>query len=225
MNRSLTRITATALFAFAAVLATNASADFEVTAPDGRRVLLKDNGTWSYVGAADKQAQGSPGAKASAAAPAKESTAKGAPASGASAQDTAKEKVIVEKKPQGELLLQVARKIDTGRNCAFALQLVNKMPYEVGSLVLYFSAYRPDGVLYATETTGLQFGSLRPGNSQVRQVQFQGIGCGDIARVQVSGGDRCTMGELHRMSDQSEHKGKCLERVRVVGSDVVRFEK
>jgi hypothetical protein len=107
----------------------------------------------------------------------------------------------------------------------FGLQLVNKLSYEVTSLVLYFSAFRPDGVLYGTETPGSQFGSLKPGNTQRRELEFRGIGCSDIARLQVSGGDRCTMGDLHRWSDIAEVKGQCLARVKVVESSLVKFEK
>jgi hypothetical protein len=188
MKERLWTTAAIVVFALGATCAIAASADFEVTAPDGRKVLLKGDGTWSYV----------------------EATAK---------KEGAKEK------SEGELLLLLSRQTDFGKNCAYALQLVNKMPYEVTSLVLYFSAYRPDGVLYATETPGSQFGALKPGNSQMRQVEFQGIGCKDIARVRVSGGDRCTMGDLHRWVDQSEYAGKCLERVKVVESKVVRFDK
>ena len=57
---------------------------------------------------------------------------------------------------------------------------------------------------------------------QRREFEFTGIACQDIARVQVVGGDRCEMGDLHRFSDL---KGQCLERVRVVSSDLVRFDK
>ena len=32
-----------------------AQADFELTAPDGRRILLKDDGTWRYVQAKEKE--------------------------------------------------------------------------------------------------------------------------------------------------------------------------
>jgi len=173
----------------AVMLSLAAHADFELSAPDGRRVLLKENGTWAYVETKDKNS--------------------------GDAKD----------RKDGELLLLLERKIEAGKNCRFGLQLVNKLPYEVGSLVLHFSAHRANGVLYATESTGTQFGSLRPGNSQSRQVEFTGITCQDIARVQVVGGDRCTMGELHRFTDQSEHRGKCLARVTVVNSDVVRFDK
>jgi hypothetical protein len=187
MKKRLWIATATFVFAFGTAYAIAASADFEVTAPDGRKILLKGDGTWSYV------------------------------------EETKKEGSA--KQPDGELLLLLSRKIDRGLNCAFALQLVNKMPYEVGSLVLHFSAFRPNGILYATETPGSQFGSLKPGNSQIRQVEFQGIGCKDIERVQVTGGDGCTMGDLHRWVDRAEYRGKCLERVKVIESNVVRFEK
>ena len=188
MKKRLSMTTTLVALALGATCSIGAVADFELTAPDGRKVLLKGDGTWSYVEAAGKPA-------------------------------------ATKDKPEGELLLLLSRKTEVGVNCTFALQLVNKMPYEITSLVLYFSAYRANGVLYATETTGSQFGSLKPGNSQVRQVEFHGIACQDIQRVQVTGGDRCTMGELHRWVDQAEYAGKCLERVKVVESKVVRFEK
>jgi hypothetical protein len=175
-----------------------ASADFELTAPDGRRVLLKDNGTWTYVEAKDKER--------------------------AESKDNKDKKDSSDRK-DGALLLSLERKTELGRNCRFGVQLVNKLPYEVRSLVLHFSAYRGNGVLYATESTGSQFGSLKPGNTQMRQVEFAGINCSDITRVQVVGGDRCTMGDLHRWADQSEFKGKCLAQVTVVQSDLVRFDK
>src|SRR5688500_14455400 len=144
-----------------------AKAAFELTAPNGRRVLLKDNGTWAYVETQDKNRADDKG------------------------------------KQQGELLLTLERKIERDSNCQFGLQLVNNMPYEVNSLVLYYSAYRTNGTLYDTVSAGTQFGTLKPGSRQSRQIQFTGIACQDIARVQVGGGDRCDMGDLGRWSDQS----------------------
>jgi Protein of unknown function (DUF3157) len=193
MEKRLSMTTLIVLLALVTTSAFGASTVLELTAPDGRKILLKSDGTWSYVDELKKD-------------------------------DNAK-KPQVAKKPEGELLLLLSRKIDRGLNCAYALQLVNKTPYEIQSLVLHFAAYRPNGVLYATETPGSQFSALKPGNSQTRQVEFQGIGCQDIVRVQVTGGDGCTMGDLHRWVDRSEYQGKCLERVKVVESNVVRFEK
>jgi hypothetical protein len=75
-------------------------------------------------------------------------------------------------------------------------------------------------VVYETISTG--FFLIKPGDSQNREAQFQGIKCPDIARVQVGGGDRCVMGELDRYSIG---EGQCLAQVRVVSNDLMRFEK
>jgi hypothetical protein len=192
-------------------------AEQEVTTPDGRRVLLKDNGSWAYIETIPNDAQAQ-GAKP------KDTKATDAAAKDAKRKD-AKAQEAKNDRASGELLLLLDNKTEFGTACRFGLQLVNKLPYEVTSLVLSFSAYRPDGVLYATETPGSQFGSLKPGNAQHRELEFRGITCKEIARLQVSGGDRCTMGELHRWSDLEEVKGECLARVKVLESKLVRFDK
>ena len=102
------------------------------------------------------------------------------------------------------------------------MRLENKLPYEIRSLVPYYSAYRADGVIYNTSSGGQGFSSLRPGDSQRREIEFEGIPCNAISRVQVVGGGRCQMGELDKFSATSE---QCLARVRVVRSDLVRFDK
>jgi hypothetical protein len=63
---------------------------------------------------------------------------------------------------------------------------------------------------------------MRPGDTLIRDIDFNGITCQDIVRVQVAGGDRCDMGDLDKFSGV---KGQCLARVRVVESDLVRFDK
>ena len=161
-----------------------AGADFEVAAPDGRRILLKDDGTWRYVDSAARE-------------PSKEKPAEA-----------------------GEAVLSLERRTEVGPNCRFGLRLVNDFPYEIQSIVPEFAAYRASGVLYETVSVG--FASMKPGNTQYREILFRGIACNEIARVQVTGGDRCVMGDLDRFSSEP---GRCLARVRVVPSDLVRFEK
>ena len=165
-----------------------ARADFQLTDAQGRRILLKDNGTWSYVddsdGGADK-----------------------------SAETAAKTPTVL-----ADLQLMLRR--DAPAGCQFNLMLTNHLPYEVESLVLEFGAQRANGVVYASKSTG--FASVRPGNRASRSVVFEGIACQDIAKLQVLGGDRCEMGELNRFSDG---KGRCLALVRVVPSDLLKFEK
>lgn len=184
MRRQLWISAAMAFLLGALAPLSSARADFEVTGPDGRRILLKDDGTWRY-----REAAG---------------------------EDNSAEKPKV----TGEGVLSVERRVEEGPNCRFGLRLANNTNYEIHNIVPYIAAYRASGVLY--ETRGVGFFSIKPGNSLYREVVFQGITCKEIDRLQVTGGDRCVMGDLDRFSAEG---GRCLERVRVVASDLVRFEK
>lgn len=125
-----------------------------------------------------------------------------------------------EKKDEGEAVLSLEGRIAGNRICRFQFKLVNNLPYEVRSLVPEFSVYRANNVVYDSVFTGFSF--LRPGDSQMREARFNGIACEEVVRLQVGGGDRCEMGDLDKFSNA---KGKCLSLVRVVPSDVVRFDK
>jgi hypothetical protein len=184
MRQSLRRSIGIVLALGALSSAPVARADFEVTGPDGRRIVLKDDGTWRYVDAAVGQA--------------------------AKDGDGKKE----------EAVLSLLSRREAGPNCHFRLRLVNNLPYEIHNIVPTFVAYRANGVVYDSRTTG--FYSMKPGNNQERELRFQGITCAEIDRLQVTGGDRCGMGELTRFSPQV---GECLSRVRVVKSELLRFEK
>ena len=188
-------------FLLVAGMALARAADFEVTGPDGRRILLRDDGTWRYLDGKGK-------------APAK-----------ATMKDPGKEEPVAEvagDKPKalGEAVLLVERKTEVGSNCRFEVRLLNNLNYEIRSIAPTFSAHRASGIVYDSVLSTFQ--ALRPGESQVREVQFRGIACGDVARLQVGGGDRCVMGELDRWATEM---GQCLSRVRVVESDLVRFDK
>lgn len=181
-GRMLAR-TATALaLLLGLVLPHAARADFELTGPDGKRYLLKDNGTWQRVDAKDA--------------------------------DTTAAKV------EGEALLRLERRIERGNHCRLALTMVNNLPYEIGHIVPYLSVYRANGVVH--ETVSIAFQSIRPSDKVERSADFSRITCGEIARVQVSGGDRCEMGDLNKFSDV---KGQCLARVKLAPSEIVRFDK
>jgi hypothetical protein len=162
-----------------------AKADFELSDAQGRRILLKDNGTWTYVDAKEGV-------------PDKSQTAT----------------------PVAQAQLQLLLRRDAPAGCQFGLTLTNDLPNEIESLVLEFSAQRANGIVYMSKRMG--FGSVRPGNRASRPLVFEGIACQDIAKLQVLGGDRCEIGELNRFSDE---KGRCLALVRVVPSELVRFEK
>jgi len=161
-----------------------AMADFSAVAPDGRRVLLKDDGTWKYEVAGDGK--------------------------GASANE--------QRAPQA--VLQLEKMFQLGPQCRFELRLLNALPYEIVQLVPYFSAYRANGVMH--QSLGVGFQNVRPADSRKRDVDFVGISCSDIVRVQVVGGDRCEMGELSKFSLVN---GECLARLQVTPSELVKLEK
>ncbi len=173
------------VFGVLGVLAQIAHADFELTTPDGRQVVLQDDGTWHYRQEPSKDKSAAPGDK-----------------------------------PQGEAVLRLERKIDRGSVCSVVLSLRNQMPFEIRSIVPSLSAYRANGVVF--ETVSVAFLTIRPGGVQESGADFSGISCQDIARIQVLGADRCELGELTKFSDA---KGECLARVRVVASDLLRFDK
>lgn len=206
MNRSYWIIAAWALFAGMAIAY---AADFEVTGPDGRRILLKEDGTWRYVDKKGKESAREDAKKA---------------AKRLEKEDDEKEPVkeAAKEKPKalGEAVLRLERKTEIGSNCRFDVRLVNDLNYEIRSIAPTFSAHRASGVVYDSVLSTFQ--SVRPGDSQVREVQFRGIACGDVARLQVGGADRCVMGELDRWTAEL---GQCLTRVRVVESSLVRFDK
>jgi hypothetical protein len=185
MKRSGSLLLGGVLLVAGMMLSQPGRAAFEVTGPDGRRIMLYDNGTWRYL-------------------------------ANRSGQDDDKTKAA------GEAVLSLERKTERGNNCRYSLRLVNNFPYEIRNLVPFYSAYRANGVIHDTVASLSAFTALKPGDRQDRQIDFLGIACQDIVRVQVVGADRCEMGDLDKFS---EKKGECLARVRVVASDVVRFDK
>ena len=156
--------------------------DLVLTAPDGRKVVLKDNGTWSYVEA------------------------------------PANDKPAEYKGPQADVRLE--RKLERGLHCRLTFSLVNNLPYEITHVSPSFSVYRANGVLH--ESVSSAFQNVRPSDRIERSVDFSRITCAEISRVQLVGGDRCQMGELHKFL---EPNGQCLARLRAVPSDVLRFDK
>ena len=194
MIRLRTWLRACGLLACAALVLTLAvAADFEVTGPDGRRILLKDDGTWRYVDGKDK---------------------------GSSKELPRQLRPKKSRKWPARRVLILERRVEAGGACMFGLRIVNGFPHIIQSLFPTFSAVRANGVVYDSVSQGFQ--AVRPGDSQSRELVFRGISCQEIARVQVSGGDRCVMGDLDRFSFDS---GVCLSRVRVVESKLVRFDK
>ncbi|MEJ6007455.1 hypothetical protein WG899_18045 [Paucibacter sp. AS339] len=177
-----------ALLGLALAFTAPARADFELVDKKGRRVLLKDNGTWRFIESKDGAAS-APEEKA-------------------------------EVKLDNMLELQITRRVESPGGCTFELALANKLPFELRNLVPDFSAYRANGLIHSTQLTS--FAWIKPSEVRSKSVQFNGIACWDIARLQVHGGDRCEVGELNKFT---EAKGKCLAAIKVVPSELLTFEK
>jgi hypothetical protein len=168
----------------------SARADFELTDKKGRRLLLKDNGTWRVLENKDGTA----------------------PASAPQALEEPKIEDMIE--------LQLLRRFDAPGGCRFDLSLANHLPYEISNLVPDFIALRANGAVYGNALSS--FAAVKPGESRNRSIQFAGMACADIAKVQVSGADRCEMGALNKFT---ESKGKCLSAIKVLPSSLLKFEK
>lgn len=116
--------------------------------------------------------------------------------------------------------LELVSRKDVAKGCRFGLRLTNELGYEIKSLVPQFTAFTEGGVAY--QTVFQSFYDLKPTVSQYQEIEFRGIDCGAIVELRVSGGDRCTMGELTKFSPD---KGVCLSHVRPLASDIVPFSK
>ena len=173
------------LFVVGMSLASVVRADFELTGPDGRRILLKDNGTWEYV------------------------------------QTINQERTADKSQQDREAILVLERTNQSNIDCQIAVRLENRLPYEIRSLVPYYSVYRANGVIYSS-VSGLGFSSVKPGDKQSRMIVIEGIRCNEISRIQIVGGGRCQMGDLEKFSSTQE---QCLARLRVMPSDLLRFDK
>lgn len=154
--------------------------DFSVLGPDGRTLVLRQDGTWRYA----QEGEAPVGRRGE------------------------------------EAVLTLIQQVDDGTACRFVLEMVNNLPYEIHTVVPTFVAYRANGALY--RQVSVNFNALRPGDAQRRTAVIEGLACKEISRVQVTGGSRCTMGDLDMMNASS---GACLDRIRVVPSSVTQFSK
>lgn len=127
-------------------------------------------------------------------------------------------KNVVDGQPQAELQLLRRREIFDG--CSFDLSLENRLPYDIGSLVPQFLIVRGNGIVFLDQM--VDFGRIRPHDQVQRELKVMGLKCSDIVKLQVTGGDRCEMGDLDKFTDG---KGHCLARVRVKPSTLVPFSK
>ena len=122
--------------------------------------------------------------------------------------------------PSQSALMEVANIKSLRNACKVGIRLTNNLGYKIKSLVPSFSAYTRDGVRY--ETLSVAFSSIKPTRNQYRQIQFIGLTCGDIERVQVHGAGNCSMGPMDKFN---EAEGECLSHIHVLASDLISISK
>jgi len=118
------------------------------------------------------------------------------------------------------VLLSVERMVDVPNGCRFGLRLKNNLSSDVKSLVPQFTAFTRSHVRF--DTVFKAFLGIKPTLDQYQEIQFNGIKCGNIAFLTVSGGDHCSMAGLTKYSAE---KGECLKHIRIKPSDVIPMHK
>jgi hypothetical protein len=122
--------------------------------------------------------------------------------------------------PAARITIKVTSKTDRQSKCIYGLRLQNDAQFPIQSLVPQFSAHVKSDVKYETVFVGFQ--RIKPTQNQYQELIFSRIQCSEITRIQVHGGDRCTMGELTKYS---RSKGECLKQVKILSSPLVTIAK
>jgi len=154
------------------------AADMTATTIDGRKVVLRDNGTWVFEQTGDKQ------------------------------QD------------RQHATLTLENKVGLANGCRLGLRLQNDLPAQIRTLVLRFTAYKGEQVAFETVSRGFSY--IKPTASQYQEINFRGLGCGDISSVGVEAARNCHVGELTKYSAS---EARCLELVEVNASDILPIGK
>jgi hypothetical protein len=171
----LHRLLVSSVFVF---FATAINADMFATTDDGRKVLLRSNGTWAL---ADQ----------------------------AATSDT-----------EATAILTLEKTVELTQGCRLGLRLQNSLSAQIRTLVLRFTVYKENQVPFETVSRGFSY--IKPTTSQYQEIRFRGIGCNDIASVEVFAARNCHVGELTKYTASAAH---CLKLVAVAPSDLLPIAK
>ncbi len=119
-----------------------------------------------------------------------------------------------------QISLNVVSKTTQRGNCVLGIMLQNDAPYPILNFVPQFQARIKDDVLF--DNVFVSFQNIKPTLRQYQELVFKRVVCEEITRVEVHGGDRCNMEDLTRFSTD---KGACLQRVKVIPSNLIEIAK
>lgn len=117
-----------------------------------------------------------------------------------------------------ELVLEHRQALPHG--CRLGLRMTNHMESQIRTLVLRFTAFKQGDIPFETVSRGYSF--IKPTTDQYQEIQFRGITCDEIDKVQVRAAHNCHVGELTKYSASEE---RCLELVDVKASELVTLFK
>ena len=124
-----------------------------------------------------------------------------------------------EAKPKvAPLVLEKFSEIPNG--CRLGLRMSNDLEAQIRTLVLRFTAFKAGDIPFETVSRGYSF--LKPTTDQYQEIQFRGIACAEIDKVQVRAAHNCHVGELTKYSASED---RCLELVEVRPSELVTIFK
>ena len=125
-----------------------------------------------------------------------------------------------ESEVEAHISLNLISKLTQGDNCVLGIKLQNDAPYPIVSLVPQFAVHIKNDILF--DNVFIPFQNIKPTLSQYQKLVFKRVTCEEITRIEVHGGDRCNMEDLTKYSTD---KGACLQRVKVMPSDLIEFAK
>lgn len=127
---------------------------------------------------------------------------------------------IVPGDPATSAVLTVLEVTDLEEACRLKLHLKNNLGIKITHLVPRFNIYNQEGVLF--DTVSKSFAGMKPGKDHYTEVQFSGLGCGQISRVHMFSASRCRMGDIDIWN---EKEGQCLSRLYITPTDLINISK
>lgn len=122
--------------------------------------------------------------------------------------------------PSNSAVLSVIAVHEMERACRLDLRLQNNFGFRIRSLVPRFAIYNQEGILF--DTASKSFSSIKPTLDQYAKIQFTGIGCHEISRIQVIDASHCVMGDIDQFN---EEEGQCLSHLFVEPSQLINIFK
>lgn len=122
--------------------------------------------------------------------------------------------------PSVSAVLTVTRIWDMEKACKLQFRLQNNLGYKISNLVPRMSVQNLEGVIY--DSKSISFASIKPTNDKYTEVQFERIGCKDIAHLKVYDAARCNMGDIDQWN---EEEGECLSHLYVEPSELINISK